>query len=258
MQEKSEVEMIQEAIKVSRMRYKNLIKHAKKISNDEEKLAYLIKYFLNELDSEEIKQIDGTSEFIPFIFDYSFLYDPRENRQQSFRFCEGLHIRSSCEALTDSRLSSKPKEYATVFAAKMATCEMLANEFQRLMFDAFVENSNDYDLFNKYPIDNLCKIICREKENCYDHYEGYFMATDKSVKIDRVIPMLHYYNLVTLNGKKYKVDLAGSLMAMDYAKNNGLKGVDLTDFIREISSESELKNETMFDRIANKGQPGDH
>ena len=52
----------------------------------------------------------------------------------------------------------------------------------------------------------------------------------KPLKTDRLVKMHHYYNIVTLNGEKLKIDIAGLLTAQDFNKNHPEATINLDDF----------------------------
>ena len=244
-------------INLSRERFFNLASYAKNIKDKKLRLEFLVNYFLNDIDPKIAMQIDETTCFYPFKYDYSFIYLPGQGRIQEQRNCgKNIYSISLSESITDSSMSQfddagtkiSPLEFATMFALKMGTCKMLANEFQRLMFYSFVDNIQDYNLANRFDMTNLCRII-NKKALCYDHFEGKLEDTLKSVKIDEIRQMNHFFNVVFIDGKIYKIDLAGALTMKDYALDHSLKNADLSSFICEIKNLKELNKPTFFENI---------
>ena len=238
---------------LSRKRFQNLVNYAKSIKDPMERLTFLIDYFLNKTDESVAKQIDETNSFMPFEYDYSFLYLPGEERIARNRSCGSwLSSTSLADSISDPNVvqinnqgqKSFSHEYVSMFATKMGTCKMIANEFQRLMFYCFADDCQKPNQSNRANINNLCAIINKDAF-CYDFYDS------KSLKVNEVRLMNHYYNVVTIGGKKYKIDIAGALTMLDYAKNFGQKNPDLSSFICELKPQQQEKDiTTFFEKIA--------
>ena len=54
---------------------------------------------------------------------------------------------------------------------------------------------------------------------CYDFFDGHNTNGGK-VNQNRIENMLHFYNVMTIDGKQVKIDIAGALTAIDCMKNN--------------------------------------
>ena len=91
--------------------------------------------------------------------------------------------------------------YPTIYALKLGTCKMFANEIRRLCHDLNIK----------------CKIH-DELANCYDKFDG-TSTTGKPINTNRIMKMHHYYNIITIDDVDYKLDIAGALTAMDYNQN---------------------------------------
>ncbi len=89
---------------------------------------------------------------------------------------------------------------------------MFANEIKRFAHEFGIE----------------CEIV-KTLETCYDNFNGITTA-QKPPRTNRLINMHHYYNIVTIDGKKYKIDVAGYLTAQDFNKNYPEAIIDCQDF----------------------------
>lgn len=209
---------------------------ADKEESIEKKIQFIAKYFLNQLSPEQTSKIDGidSAKIPPFTYDYSMLEDfsvtaPRKKMERG-----GCGIFSACSMSAvdiDRRGTDKIKVYPTIFALKMGTCQMFASEIQRFAHDFNIPS----------------KIVC-EMTYCYDNFNGKD-ENGKPVKTDRIIKMQHFYNILTINGKEYKLDISGALTAEDFNKNHPDKKVDVMKF---YFSSPETKNP--FEELVKKGE----
>ncbi|MCQ2555716.1 MAG: hypothetical protein MJ149_00080 [Clostridia bacterium] len=170
------------------------------------KVKFVVDYFLNRLNKDLIKQIDGTQEFKPFMYDYSFLDSKVAKKEfKKVEYAEG-HIGQSWANVDIDRRNKQADIYPSTYALKMATCTMLAREMMRICLDlgidAEVKNASAY---------------------FYDCYEN---EKDK-VYLDNINLTRHYWIEIKLDGVIYKVDLAGALVAEDWNKNHPEFKIDI-------------------------------
>lgn len=189
----------------------------KNCSSPVQKLEFVVNYFLNNLPIEIIAEIDGVSpdKVLPFEYDYSFLQGNNEQftRDQKVRpYAPGKYAISISHADNDVRVKPAIPIYPSVYTSKMATCIMFACEIQRFAVDFGL----DMKIVNKFA-------------NCYDFYSGK-TSENQPLSTDRIINMLHYFNVVTIDGKEYKIDVAGALTAADFNKNHPKQPIDLLKF----------------------------
>lgn len=184
-----------------------LLTAANTLPSPEKRLEFVVQYFINKLTPEETKKIDGveTTNPEPFLYDYSYLEDfgattARQKKERRYnKFFTGVTLPM---ADIDRRGDEKINVYPTIFALKLGTCIMFAAEIQRFCHDFGIKGK-----------------IVSEPAYCYDHFDG--KSTEfEDIKTDRIIKMLHYYNVVEIGTKKYKIDIAGYLMAEDYNTNH--------------------------------------
>ena len=124
------------------------------------------------------------------------------------------------QADVDCREKERVKIFPTIYSLKMGTCIMFASELQRFAHDLGISGK-----------------IVQTFDYCYDHFDG--LSTDnKKIYTDRLIKMQHFYNVFTLGGKKYKLDIAGFLTAEDFNKKHPELKLDLENFYfsKEIES----------------------
>ncbi len=194
-----------------------LLKEALKQNDKEAQFKFVVDYFLNKLDPAVVSKIDGIEvrEILPFKYDYSFLEDYGSfdvRRKFDRRWGNGHYGFSMSQVDNDCRSSEKIRVYPAVYALKMGTCVMFASELQRF--------ARDFDLESQ---------IVEKMEFCYDNFNGSSIES-KQINTDRLIRMQHFYNIVTINGKKYKIDIAGYLTAEDFNKNHPELRVDENEF----------------------------
>lgn len=192
--------------KLNQERRGKLLSLAQKEKTPQKKLEFVAKYFLNALPIETIALIDGveTDKIEPFLYDYSFLEDYSSNhiREKQVRECPIGRGVSLPVADVDVRQTENGKDkikiYPTIYSLKLGTCIMFASEIQRFAHDFQIPSE-----------------IVKKIDFCYDHFEG--KSTDfEPIETDRIIKMEHFYNVFTINGKKYKLDIAGILTAKDF------------------------------------------
>ena len=164
-----------------------------------------------------IAKIDGVSEeeVLPFKYDYSFLEDVKSdlNRLQESRRYDAHRSAVTLKSVDDDRRGSEHiNVYPTIYSLKMATCKMFASEIQRFAHDFGIESQ----MVEKFTW-------------CYDHFDG-LSTTRQPIKTDRIINMYHYYNVLTINGKPLKLDIAGVLTSQDFNKDHSSIAIDPNDF----------------------------
>ena len=188
-------------------RRERLLNKAKEQATKLEQIKFVVDYFLNNLPMSDILEIDEVDPMCLklFEYDYSFLEDHRASfpRKQVFEYYTPTKKAITLhQADNDIRNGKVAKIYPTIFALKKGTCKMFANEIKRFAMD--------------FDID--CEIV-EEPAFCYDGFCG-FNTNNERVELNDLRLMLHYYNIITLNGKQYKIDIAGFLSALDFMKNN--------------------------------------
>lgn len=212
------IRQMAEVYQFNNNRRQRLLDEAKKQPTKFEQLQFVVDYFLNNLPVETICQIDEVplSKLKLFKYDYSYLEDynePYSRYQPSEEYAPGCYAITLPQADVDKRGKRQAKIYPTTFALKKATCQMFANEIERFAMD--------------FDID--AKII-NEFQYCYDGFVGKNKKFEP-VNRNRIIKMNHYYNIVTIDGKTYKIDIAGLLSTLDFIERNpGLMTIDISSF----------------------------
>ncbi len=180
-----------------------------------EQLKFVVDYFFNNLSIEETAMLDGvsTENVMPFIYDYSYAEDfqtyARDQLGREYQpgaFCCSLPM-----AINDDR-NRHLNIFPSLYTAKMGTCIMFAHELARIGLDLGFE----------------CEIV-ESIEPFYDNFNG--LNTNKEpVHTDQITKMRHFYNIITLDGKKYKIDVAGGLSAMQFNVNHPDMPIDINKF----------------------------
>lgn len=195
-----------------------ILEEALKLETPEEQLRFVTLYMTNSLPIETIAKIDGVEpdKVLPFIYDYSFLEhisadDPRHKIVRPFCNYTGF---SSSLSQGDSAGFGKNQVriFPAVYAVKMGTCVIFANEIKRFAQEFGLE----------------CDIV-ETNALCYDNFKGSTHFHNK-MEVDRLIDMHHYYNVITLGGERYKIDIAGFLTAKDFNTNHPEAAVKYEDF----------------------------
>lgn len=184
-----------------------LSNEAQKQNSPAEQIQFVADYFLNKLPVETIAKIDDVkkSEVRPFIYDYSFLDDFSSAliRTKKPRQYAGNFYTTTQGPADDARFGTEHiKIYPTIYPLKMGTCVMFASEIQRFCHEFGV---------NGKIVDNF--------SFCYDNYDGK-STTGEVIKTDQICKMHHYYNIITIDGISYKLDIAGALTALDFNQNH--------------------------------------
>ena len=220
-----------EVYQFNNARRERLLDKANQLSTKLEKIKFVVDYFLNNLPLSEILEIDSVDPLYLnfFRYDYAFLDDtiPRKQSPDYYNLTASAITLHSVD--NDIRNGQRAKIYPTIFALKKGTCKMFANEIKRFAMD--------------FDID--CEIIS-ENSYCYDNFLGY-NVNDEIVEINDLHLMHHYYNIITIDGIEYKIDIAGFLSALDYLKNNPkIESFDIDEFYFSQSLErnpfNEIKN----------------
>ena len=208
----SEFEMA-EIFNFNNARRASLLAHAKEKPTKFEQLKLIVDYFLNILDVSEIAKIDGVSndKVIPFIYDYSFIedYEAFPRMQYAREYTPGGYAPTINMSITDE---NNLRIYPSIFTLKMATCQMFASEIARFSKDLGID----------------CEIVSKIT-SCYDHFEGTNEIGER-LSTDQIVNMKHYYNVINIDGKKLKIDIAGGLTGVDYNRNHSGSAVDLSRF----------------------------
>ena len=207
----------QELYQFNNARRAVLYAEAAKQGSPEQQIKFVADYFTNNLPIDVIAKIDGVSEeeVLPFKYDYSFLEDVKSdlNRLQESRRYDAHRSAVTLKSVDDDRRGSEHiNVYPTIYALKMATCKMFASEIQRFAHDFGIESQ----MVEKFTW-------------CYDHFDG-LSTTRQPIKTDRIINMYHYYNVLTINGKPLKLDIAGVLTSQDFNKDHSSIAIDPNDF----------------------------
>lgn len=195
-----------------------LLQEALKFEAPEDQLKFVALYMTNALPIEVVAKIDGVEpkKVMPFMYDYSFLEDVRseDNRRRASRpFCNYSGFSTSLNQADSMGFGRKQvRIFPAVYAIKMGTCVMFANEIKRFAQEFGLE----------------CDIV-ETLDLCYDNFKGN-TTYHKNVSIDRLVTMHHYYNVVTINGERYKIDISGFLTAQDFNKNHPETAIKCEDF----------------------------
>ena len=194
--------------------------------NDEKRLELL----------EQVSNIDGEFDKIAFIvekflseykFDYSVLKSPIEfndRRQYMMPFeYKGRTFFCSTTRPLDTEEKYRLPMTPSLHSLKMGTCFSFSTELEWFAKEFGINNEK-----------------INEVVTCYDGYQ--------TVKPENEIRrMLHYYMIMNLDGKDYKIDVAGALMAMDYKKKYPQVDISASDFVFV-----EPNRENPFDKLLNK------
>lgn len=198
-------------------RRQSLLDEALKQKGSENQMKFVVDYFLNKLSPSIVAKIDGVSkaDILNFKYDYSFLedYGSFDARTKELREWGNNNLGYSISQVdVDRRGSDKIKIYPAVYALKMGTCAMFASEIQRF--------SHDFGLESR---------IVEKLDFCYDKFDG-LSVEGLEIHTDRLIKMQHFYNVVKVGGKEYKVDISGFLTAEDFNRSHPDMKVEQNDF----------------------------
>ena len=197
----------QEIYRINNTRREALLEEARKQSTPAAQIQFVADYFLNKLPKETIAKIDGTSprNIKSFEYDYSYLDDMFS---EQIRKQEAVEYAPGAKAITlppadDFRVGNEHISiYPTVFTLKMATCIIFANEIQRFCRELGIEGR-----------------IEREVTHCSDNFNG-FATSGEQIQTDQIVKMMHYYNIITIDGVEYKLDIASALTTLDFNINH--------------------------------------
>ncbi len=200
-----------------------LLDAATKLQSPEEQLRFIALYMVNGLPPEVTAEIDNTTtqNIKDFKYDYSFLEDMSvdyDRVRETRPFCDSSGFATSLNQGDCIRCGkTQVRIFPSFYAVKMGTCVMFANEIKRFAYELGID----------------CDIV-ETMECCYDNFNGK-TTNDKKLKTDQIIKMHHYYNIVTINGERLKLDIAGLLTAQDFNKNHPEATIDLDDFFFSTS-----------------------
>ena len=219
-------------------RRQSLLDEAMKLETPAQRMQFVADYFLNRLDISQIAKIDGVEEkdVVPFKYDYSYLEDYGSDdirRREVRRWGNHSYGFNLPQADVDNRKKEQVGIFPSTYAIKLGTCVMFASELQRFAYDFGISGE-----------------IVQTLDYCYDNYDG-TSTENKKICTDRLINMHHYFNVIEVDGKKYKIDIAGFLTAEDFNKNHPEFEVGLEHF---YFSEDLKKNP--FAEIAKKHTSG--
>ncbi|MBE5758130.1 MAG: hypothetical protein E7345_04315 [Clostridiales bacterium] len=192
------------------LRRARLLNRANKLSTDKEKAQFIVDYFTNNLPKNIIAEIDDVEEkdVVNFTYDYSYVKGgetPFARKQQRIKYPLGHGMTLSCVD-RDFDVDGRPKIYPTIFSLKSGTCVMFAHEIKRLLSSLNIN----------------CQIIETEHGvDCYDHFDGMDTQGNK-INVNTIKKIKHAYNIIELDGKQIKIDIAGYLTANDYNNNHPL------------------------------------
>lgn len=194
-----------------------LLDEAMKLETPTQRIQFVADYFLNRLELSQIAKIDGVSEndVVPFKYDYSFLEDYGSDdirRKEVRRWGKWGYGFNLPQADVDNRKKEQVGIYPSMYAIKLATCIMFASELQRFAYDFGMTGE-----------------IVQTLDYCYDNFDG-TSTENKKIFTDRLIKMHHFYNVFEVDGKKYKIDIAGLLTAEDFNRNHPELAIGLEDF----------------------------
>ena len=198
-------------------RRQKLLDEAMKLETPAQRMQFVADYFLNRLDISQIAKIDGVEEkdVVPFKYDYSYLEDYGSDdirRREVRKWGNHNYGFNLPQADVDNRRREQVRIFPAVYAIKLGTCIMFASELQRFAYDFGIDSE---------IVDTL--------DYCYDNYDG-TSTENKKIFTDRLIKMHHYYNVFEVDGKKYKIDIAGLLTAEDFNEKHPELAVDLESF----------------------------
>ena len=194
-----------------------LLEEALKQETSEKRLQFVADYFLNRLSDKQTAKIDNvdSKNIVPFKHDYSFLEDYGSDliRKNEERKWGGYNFGFTLpQADVDNRGTEKIKVFPTTYSLKMGTCIMFASELQRF--------AHDFGVSGK---------IVQVFDYCYDNFDG-FSTDNKKINTDRLIKMKHFYNVFMIDGKEFKLDIAGFLTAEDFNRKHPELKIDLNEF----------------------------
>ena len=181
-----------------------LINKALELGSEYEKAKFIVDYFTNNLPKNIVSQIDGVDEnkVVDFKYDYSYIKGdetPFARKQQPVNSPVGEGITFST-GLHDIDIPGHPMIYPSVIGLKLGTCKIFSHEIARIMHSVGIK----------------CEIVETKKPvSCYDLFEG-TDEHDNHISVNTIKPMYHIYNVITIDGKQYKVDVAGYLTSQDY------------------------------------------
>lgn len=202
-----------------------LLNRANNFSTEEERAQFVVDYFTNNLSRDVIADIDDVPEkrAVDFSYDYSFLEGnetPFPRRQERIYYPGGSGI-TLTPADRDFNVDGAPRIYPTVFALKKGTCIIFANELKRLMANLGIK----------------CEIVEPPiGVDCYDKFDGTDVEFNP-IHTNDIKKMHHYYNVIEIDGKKYKIDIAGYLTAQDFNKYKPEKYKETIDVSRFCMTE---------------------
>lgn len=224
------------------LRRTKFINKALRLDSDIEKAKFVVDYFTNNLPKDVVADIDSVYEkdVVDFSYDYSFVRGndtPFPRLQERIRYPQGFGTTMTC-ADVDVEVEGKPKIYPTVYALKQGTCVIFANEIMRIMSNLGIK----------------CEIIeTPECVDCYDRFGGTDVEFNK-IDTNDIKKIRHYYNIIEIDNKKYKVDIAGYLTAQDFNKFKPEKYKENIDINRFCMTEDlysnpfeEIKSRSMGD-----------
>lgn len=197
------------------------LNRAMQMPSDREKVQFVVDYFTNNLPKDIIASIDDVSEnrVVDFAYDYSFVKGnetPFPRKQERIRYPMGFGV-TLTSGDVDLEVVGRPRIYPTLYSLKMGTCIMFANEIQRIMAKLGIKSK-----MIETPIG----------VDCYDRFTGTDVEFNK-IDTNDIKKIKHFYNIVEIDGKKYKIDIAGFLTAKDFNKHKPSKykeNIDITRF----------------------------
>lgn len=197
---------LQKIYTFNNLRRARFINRAKKMPSDREKAQFVVDYFTNNLPKDVVADIDdvGVNLVEDFSYDYSFVRGnetPFYRKQESSRYPGGFGITLTC-ADRDVEVEGNPKIYPTIYSLKKGTCIIFANEIKRVMANLGIK----------------CEIVeTPDCVDCYDRFEGTDVEYNK-ISVNDIKKIRHYYNIIEIDGVKYKIDISGYLTAQDFNK----------------------------------------
>lgn len=172
----------------------DMLKRAKTKKSDYDKVASLCKDFLTyEYDYSVLMSQDGSGK-------------PRVQKEKSFSY-NGETYYSGTVRMIDPDPKHHLALSPSIHALKMGTCASFSRELEWFARELGLE----------YEIVDTCTV-------CYDNFSS---RTEKPILRD----MLHRYIVLFLDGMKYKIDIAGALMAKDYKSKHQDSKISAGDFV---------------------------
>ena len=185
--------------------------HNMKLLNDQIRGEMLARAESKKSDYDKVASL--CNDFLTsYEYDYSVLMPqdgsekPRMQKEKSFSY-NGKTYYSGTVRMIDPDPKHHLALSPSIHALKMGTCASFSRELEWFA----------KELKLKYEIVDTRAV-------CYDNFSS---RTEKPILRD----MLHRYIVLFLDGMKYKIDIAGALMAKDYKRKHPDSKISAGDFV---------------------------